>query len=211
MRRLYFVIYAVCLILFALLGYLAHQSHNFPSDSAINLWFEGIDLPFVDSMMQAVSSFSETIPAIITVALVASVLWFFRRRLETAFVIILPSLAVLLNLLLKVLIDRPRPGSELLDDGGLSFPSGHVTYAVVFFGFLFYLLPRLIKQPVLMVVLRSLLVILILLIAVSRVYLGAHWMSDILGSLLLGGLLLVPAIVLYKRHAIGRGGNARAS
>jgi undecaprenyl-diphosphatase len=143
--------------------------------------------------------------------LVASVLWFFRRRLETAFVIMLPSLAVLLNLLLKVLIDRPRPGSELLDNGGLSFPSGHVTYAVVFFGFLFYLLPRLIKQPVLTMALRSLLVILILLTAVSRVYLGAHWMSDILGSLLLGGLLLVPAIVLYRRYAIGRGGNARAS
>jgi membrane-associated phospholipid phosphatase len=211
MRRLYYFIYAVCLILFGLLGYSVHQSYNFPSDSAINLWFKGIALPPVDSLMQAVSDFGETIPAIITVAVVAIVLLFFRRRLEAAFVAILPSLAILLNLLLKVLIDRPRPGSELLDNGGLSFPSGHVTYAVVFFSFLFYLLPKLIKQSAVVVALRSLLIISILLISVSRVYLGEHWASDVLGSLLLGGLLLVPAIVLYKRYAIGRGGNARAS
>ena len=211
MRRLYFVIYAFCLILFALLGYLAHQSYNFPGDSAINLWFEGIDLPFFETFMQAVSNFSETIPAIITVALFAIVLWFFRRRLETVFVAILPSLAILFNLLLKVLIDRPRPGGELLTNGGLSFPSGHVTYAVVFFGFLFYLLPRLIEHSVVVAALRSLLVILILLTTVSRVYLGEHWMSDVLGSILLGWLLLIPTIVLYKRYTIGRGGNARAS
>ena len=211
MRRLCFVIYAICLILFGLLGYLAHQSYNFPGDSAINLWFEGIGLPFVDSLMQAVSSFSEIIPAIITVVLVAIVLWFFRKRLETVFIVVLPSLAVLLNLLLKVLIDRPRPGGELLDNGGLSFPSGHITYAVVFFGFLFYLLPRLIEQSVIVVALRSFLAILILLTITSRIYLGAHWASDVLGSLLLGGLLIVPTIILYKRYAMVRGGNARAS
>lgn len=211
MRRLYFVIYAVCLILFALLGYLAQQSYNFLGDSAIKLWFESIDLPFFDTFMQAVSNFGETIPAIITVILFAIVLWFFRRRLEAVFIAILPSLAILLNLLFKVLINRPRPGSELLDNGGLSFPSGHVIYAIVFFGFLFYLLPRLIEKSVVVAALRSILVILILLTAVSRVYLGEHWMSDVLGSLLLGGLLLVPAIVLHKRYAIGRGGNAGAS
>ena len=210
MRRLYYFIYAACLILFGLLSYSVHQSYNFPGDSAINLWFEGINLPPVDSIMQAVSNFGETIPAIITVALVAIVLLFFRRRLEAVFIVILPSLAILFNLLLKVLINRPRPGGELLDNGGLSFPSGHVIYAVVFFGFWFYLLPRLIEQSVVVAALRSLLVMLILLILVSRVYLGEHWMSDILGSLLLGGLLLVPAIVLYKRYT-GRSGNARAS
>ncbi len=211
MRRLYFVIYAICLILFGLLGYLAHQSYNFPGDSAINLWFEGISPPFVDTLMQAVSSFSEIIPAITTVALVAIVLWFFRKRLETVFIVVLPSLAVLLTFLLKVLIDRPRPGGELLDNGGLSFPSGHVTYAIAFFGLLFYLIPRLIEQPVAVTVLRSFLVILILLTAASRIYLGAHWASDVLGSLLLGGLLIVPTIILYKRYTGGRGENARAS
>lgn len=186
-----------------MLSYSAHQSYNFPGDSAINLWFEGISLPFVDSLMQAASSFSEIIPVIITVALVAIVLWFFRKRLETVFIVALTSLAMLLNLLLKVLIDRPRPGSELLDNGGLSFPSGHVIYAIAFFGFLFYLMPGLIKQPVAVTALRSLLVILILLTAASRIYLGAHWASDVLGSLFLGGLLIAPAVIFYKHYTGG--------
>jgi len=210
MRRLYYFIYAACFILFGLLSYSVHQSYSFPGDSDVNLWFEGIDLPPVASMMQAVSSLGETVPAMITVAVVAIVLWFFRRRLEAAFIAILPSLAILLNLLLKIIIDRPRPDSELVSNGGLSFPSGHATYAVVFFSFLFYLLPVLIKQPLIVTALRSFMAILVLLTAVSRVYLGQHWMSDVLGSLILGGLLLVPAILLYKRYA-GRSGNARAS
>jgi len=207
MSRLCAGIYAFFLILFGLLCYLAHQFLYFPGDIGISLWLQGIDLPLLNPIMQAVSYISSSIPKIITVALVAGGLWASGRKLEPIFIASLTSSAALLNWLLKLLISRPRPGSELIQimvqSNGFSFPSGHVTSAVVFYSFVFYLAPRLIKQPVATGALRSLLILLILLTGASRVYLGAHWPSDVLGSFLLGGLLLVPAITLYHNYATG--------
>ncbi len=207
MNRLRAGIYVFCLILFGLLCYFAHEFSYFPGDVTFSLWFKGIDLPFIDATMRAVSNLGDTITATVTVILVASMLWFLRKRLEIVFIVLLPSLAALLNWLLKILINRPRPGIEFIEvlseNNGLSFPSGHVTYAVVFFGFLSYLIPRLVKQPAVAWTLRSLLILLIFLIATSRVYLQAHWSSDILGSFFLGGLLLALAINLYQNRTTG--------
>ncbi len=210
MRRLYYFIYAACLVLFGLLGYFAHQSSSLPGDSAITTWLNGIELPFVDSLMQVVSALGDTLPSIITVVVVIILLLFARRRLEAVFIAVLPGIAVLLTWLIKVMVDRPRPGAELIDNGGLSFPSGHVSHMVVLLGFVYYLLPGLIKQRVIITALRAIMVIIMLLMIASRVYLGEHWSSDVLGGLVLGGLILAPAIVVYKHYA-RRGGNARAA
>ena len=199
MSKLHAGIYVFCLIAFGILGYLAYQFPYFPGDSTISQWIQRIDFPFFAPLMETVSALGgTTIPAIVTVLGIAGVLWFFGRKLEIIFVTALPGVAALLNYFFKLLIDRARPSG-----GSLSFPSGHTTYAVTLFGFLFYLTPRLTKKPALIVTIRCLLGLLILLSGVSRVYLGAHWPSDILGSLLLGGLLLAPAIILYHNYTRG--------
>ena len=158
--------------------------------------------------MQAVSYISSVIPAIVIVALLAAALWASGKKLEPIFIVTLPSATALLSWLLKSLVSRPRPNNELIqllvESNGFSFPSGHVTYAIVFYGFLFYIVPRLVKQPAVTVALRSLLMLLILLTAVSRLYLGAHWTSDVFGSVFLGGLILAPATILYHNYVKGR-------
>ncbi len=202
------VIYGFCLVLFGLLCYLAHQSLSLPGDTAISLWLQGIELPFFNTIMEAISYIASLIPAIVIVVLVSGGLWAFGRKLETIFIVALTSSAALLDWLLKLLISRPRPETELIQtlrgDNGYSFPSGHIAYAVVFYGFLFYLMPRLTRQPAIIWVLRSVLILLIFLTGASRVYLGAHWPSDALGSLFLGGLLLAPAIILYDNYSKSR-------
>ncbi len=199
MSKFYLGIYSFSLVLVGLLCFFAHQSFNFPGDTTISLWLQEIDLPFFNRTMEAISYIASLIPAIVIVALVSGGLWVSGRKLEPIFIVLLTSLATLISWLLKLLISRPRPGSDLSQ---LSFPSGHFVYAVVFYGFLFYLAPRLVNQPAVTRVLQSVLIILILLTGVSRISLGAHWPSDILGSLLLGGLLLAPVAVLYNGYAM---------
>ncbi len=87
-----------------------------------------------------------------------------------------------------------------------SFPSGHATYAVSLYGFLFYLLIRNIHTlPVkILIIIASLLFI--LLLGGSRIYLGVHFFSDVLGGFMLGTLwlLLAISIVEWKEYSLLR-------
>jgi len=201
MNRFRVSIYALCLALFILLCYFAHKFSYFPGDITFSLWCQGIQIPLLNPLMKGISFINSLVPAAIIVALLAVSLWALSRKLEAIFIVSLTSSGALINWLLKLLVNRPRPSIQLIqvsvESSGFSFPSGHTVYAVVGYGFLFYLMPRLVKQPAIICFLRSLLILLILLTPASRIYLGAHWSSDIAGSLLLGGLLLAPAIFLY--------------
>lgn len=92
-------------------------------------------------------------------------------------------LATLLNLLLKTLIQRPRPeGYRLVAESGFSFPSGHSMVAMAFYGLLIWMVWRYEKDSLV----RRLGVIgfglVIVLVGLSRIYLGVHYASDVLAG-----------------------------
>jgi undecaprenyl-diphosphatase len=111
------------------------------------------------------------------------------------------------------LIGRPRPSTELIEvlindqdlRGFPSFPSGHAVYYTVFFGFLWFLTFTKVKARRLRWPLLGVFGGLVFLVGIARVYLGAHWVSDVVGGYLLGGAVLTVGIVLY------RGWTARAA
>jgi membrane-associated phospholipid phosphatase len=85
------------------------------------------------------------------------------------------------------------------DPSGFAFPSGHVSGAIMIYGFLLYLSSVLIPQPLLRLLAQAACLYLIVFTTLERVYMGAHWPSDALGGALLGGLILAP-FIWAQRH-----------
>lgn len=86
-----------------------------------------------------------------------------------------------LNQLLKIIIKRPRPSEiRLVEASRYSFPSGHSMVSMAFYGFLIYLIYKKVNNKYLKTFLISILSILIVLVGVSRIYLGVHYTSDVL-------------------------------
>lgn len=102
----------------------------------------------------------------------------------------------------KFFAHRPRPGADLVTVAerlhSYSFPSGHVLYFTAFFGFLLFLAFTLLKRSALRTGLIVLLACLILLVGPSRIYLGEHWASDVLGAYLLGSVWLGVSVYVYR-------------
>src|SRR3989344_7490879 len=131
-------------------------------------------------------------------ALVSFLFWLWPRR---AYIIPLWVSVVggeLFTFLVKLVLPRPRPELAYYLENGFSFPSGHATIAVAFYGFLIYIFFKEAKNfgQKASVIFGGL--IIILTIGLSRLYLGVHYLSDIGGGYLMGLLGLVIGIVLLK-------------
>lgn len=103
--------------------------------------------------------------------------------------------ATTLNLILKNILQRPRPTQyRLIDETGYSFPSGHSMVSMAFYGFLIYLIYKKVENKYMKWTLISVLSILICLIGISRIYLGVHYTSDVLA----GFLMAISYLIIYS-------------
>ena len=121
------------------------------------------------------------------------------------------SLCIFLNLIfitisnqaLKFVVQRPRPkGYRLIAESGYSFPSGHSMISMAFYGFLIYLAYAYIKNKNLKWTICIALSLLILLIGTSRIYLGVHYASDVIGGFLISISYLIIYIKIINRYIL---------
>ena len=130
-----------------------------------------------------------------------------RRWVDAAF-LALATVAPIVNLGLKELVERSRPGNglSLVMETGFAFPSGHAVFAASFLGAVIWLVGSSITldgHPSVRRTAQALLLLFILAIGFSRLYLGVHWPSDVIGGFLFGGLylsLLVEVRLLLERR-----------
>lgn len=107
-------------------------------------------------------------------------------------------LALALNQVMKAIVQRPRPeGFRLTEDSGFSFPSGHSMIAMAFFGLLVWFVWRYEKDRVRRALIIVALCVIIAMIGISRIYLGVHFASDVIGGFCLS---LVWLGILYKNN-----------
>ncbi len=191
--------WVVALLLLASLGYLAYRYTPLSGETDVLVWLGNANLAWMSSLMEGVSFLGNTVPAVITVAGVVIVLLLYRRRVDAVFFALTPAASVLVTYLIKLLVGRPRP-DELLAGSGLSFPSGHVSYAATLGGFAWYLAPRVMPQRAAVWAVRGLMALFVLLTGFSRLYLGAHWPSDVAGGVLLAGFCVAAAARWHGRR-----------
>ena len=138
-------------------------------------------------------------PIIIGLALAVSViLLIWKKKDYLLYLWIALGLDELFNYLMKIIIRRPRPSNSVYLKDSFSFPSGHAMISIVFYGFLSYLLIRHFKKWKQRASILFVWFILALAIGFSRLYLGVHYLSDVWAGYLLGFLILMTVITVYR-------------
>ncbi len=210
-RNLEAVILTLLLISGIALSVAAYVFGVFRFDLEIAFRILGKDNPAVNAVMTAISFLGDGWMPVILVLLAAG--WCASRKkwLEAVFVVATLSSGILAGMI-KALVGRPRPPGFLLAPSDIfqefnqyAYPSGHVLFFVVFFGFLAFLAWMHLTGQVRWIIM-AICSCLIVLIGPSRVYLGEHWASDVIGSYLIGTFWLIIIILLYLM-ALHRTGN----
>jgi membrane-associated phospholipid phosphatase len=174
-------------------------------DLAVTRQLQAASWPGVEILMRGISITGDSVLIsgfLLGAAFLALFTW--RARREAAVLVLAVAMGEVLKIPLKHIVGRPRPSPDLVNvlinvKEIQSFPSGHTVHYVVFFGFLAFLAWTLLPADGLRRATFSILVGMILLVGPSRIYLGAHWASDVVGGYLLGGVLLLGNILLYRR------------
>jgi len=198
-------LFALGLMGFSVLALYARTHAYFAWDLRLALAVRSVmDVPVWSSFMAWASFFGDgPVPFVLAAGTVLA--FFLRgRRSEAAALTLSTAGGGLLERWLKDVVGRPRPPAELVgcvyETNNLSFPSGHVTFYVCYFGFLFFASYALLARGTLRRrVCLALSALPVLLISVSRVSLCAHWPSDTLGAYLLSGVWLAFCVALYRR------------
>ncbi len=194
----------IAFALFVPLAWWAHKHPQPPDEIRFTRMFQKKQPSLVRRIVQVLNTITGsasflnmfTIPT-------AIVLWKRRLRLEAIFTIGVSWTNALARTLVKQLVNRPRPNAMLVHRAkkahGKSFPSGHTSSTLAFWGWLFALGMLLRKgSSMRQNALLSFPALCIILVGPARIYLGEHWATDVLGGYLFGSGWLSLSLRLYR-------------
>lgn len=157
-------------------------------DNQIILWFESIRLPFLNDVMLALTDFGISALLVPIMLIFSVVLFMYKRYYSIMMLFLLYLTEKTINHELKGLFARERPAFDhLVGETYYSFPSGHSMNAATIYPFMAYLLVKMIpglKERHRIVYLITGLGVLV--IGISRMYIGVHYLTDVAGGFAIG-------------------------
>lgn len=178
------------------------------SDASVSAWFHSHNQPVLTEFMLLITHWHSILGVSVMTAVLGVCLCLRRQHHSLRLLIVSVVGGMLLNAALKQVFQRPRPQFDdpLVALASYSFPSGHTAATTLFYGFLVLLLLQRTGQSALR---RCVIVVgaavMVLLVATSRIYLGAHYLSDVLAAIFEGVVWLSLCVAVSRkfprRHA----------
>lgn len=197
MKKFNIFIGVLCLILFSVIcyGVLSYDSlvidtkvYSFISD---NIMSDGIT-----SVLKVITELG----GVAFIVLAGVLIFMFCKKIRWFVTFDLVGVT-LINQVIKHIVRRPRPNVlRLVEEDGYSFPSGHSMVSMAFYGIIIYLVYKNVTNKYLKWTLITLLSLLILSIGFSRIYVGVHYFTDVVGGFLLGLAYLIIYINIYNKR-----------
>ncbi len=197
------IILIFLIVVFTSLALIIKTSSNLTIDLFTSKQLQQVDSNWFKNLMFLVSRLGDLNVALAT--LMATVLTaVFLKKIKIGTALFLSGFGSLgAAQILQMLIGRPRPDSQIISllttYTTPSFPSGHVFYFLGFYGFILYLIHTQLKNSLLKLLAEVIIIFLLVLIGISRVFLGAHWLTDVLGAYLIGTIWLYFVVYLYHK------------
>ena len=197
-----FIISVVSIIGFSLISLLISDQKIIQFDRTIIDSVQGLETPSL-TMIMKILTFIGSAPFVIVLSL--CLLLFLYKVLHHRLELILFTAAILgsaiLNGILKNIFHRVRPDlHRLIDIAGYSYPSGHAMNAFTVYSIISFLLWRHISSRWGRIILIIVSMVMILAIGISRIYLGVHYPSDIIGGYFASGFWVTTAILFFQYY-----------
>lgn len=194
------IIIFLCLISFLIIGLYVIKIDGNVIDSSFYNFIISFKSKYTTLFFKGVTFLSSVLFMVVVSILLLLVKKIKYRKLMLINII----LDVILNTCLKYIFRRERPRDIMMViENGFSFPSGHTMLATIFYGFIIYLIYKSDKSRKFKYVSIILLSLLILLIGISRIYLGVHYTTDVLGGYLISiSYLMIFIYYIEKKNLL---------
>lgn len=198
MKRKKWALVIISLLMFGILAYLVRENKTGDFDHFIYSSVTFVKNDYFTGFYKFITMFASEI-IVLFIALLF--LLIFKNKRYGIFVIFNAFNILILNILLKLIFMRDRPYDlMIITETGYSFPSGHAMCALGFYGFIIYLTWHFNLEKKVKITFTILLSILIVLLGVSRVYLGVHYASDVLAGYMVSAAYLIIYINFINKY-----------
>lgn len=190
-----------CITMFLIITFFVIKYDNLVIDQSIYNFFYNFSSSQA-TVIFLIITFLASKEFIILMCLIFILISLIKRKYQTSFLIILNIvISLLLNQTFKAIISRERPFELMIvNESGYSFPSGHSMTALIFYGYFIYLTWESNLKKISKILITILNIILILLVGISRIYLGVHYPTDVIGAYFLGLFYLILYINITNNY-----------